>query len=205
MSSAFQIAARTHPILLVLAGTPDASLHLRSARVTFRERDRKFRIGQLDGEAAFEALSQPLMTRGIPFEADVIRRAAREAQNYPYFLQCWGEALWDAEASRLSAMSRRSGIWLNRLRERRVQPNVGTDAFEASQAAASRLVLDLYSERTDEFDHYGMLAQVAELAIAISAGTQGRTAIRRFASAMAAIWEMRDREPPRSLPGGGCG
>ena len=88
------------PFLLVLAGTPGLRPFLMSVGVTFVERSKKLSIGRLDEQSAAEAISVPLQRDDISIDEDALSRVVEDAQRYPYFLQLWGSALWDAAAER---------------------------------------------------------------------------------------------------------
>ena len=88
------------PFLLVLAGTPGLHPLLMSVGATFVERSQMLGIGRLDEKGAAEAISKPLQQDGISIEEGALSRAVKDAQCYPYFLQLWGRALWDAAAER---------------------------------------------------------------------------------------------------------
>ena len=88
------------PFLLVLTGTPGLQPFLMSVGATFVERSEMLGIGRLNEEGAAEAISIPLQQDGISIEEGALSRAVKDAQCYPYFLQLWGRALWDAAAER---------------------------------------------------------------------------------------------------------
>ena len=95
-----QKVAAEAPFLLVLAGTPGLQPFLMSVGATFVERSQKLAIGRLDEQGAAEAINTPLQQDGISIEEAALSRAVKDAQCYPYFLQLWGRALWDAAAER---------------------------------------------------------------------------------------------------------
>jgi len=88
------------PFLLVLAGTPGLHPLLMSVGATFVERSKKLGIGRLSEQAAAEAISVPLQQDAISIEPQALSRVVEDAQHYPYFLQLWGSALWDAVVKR---------------------------------------------------------------------------------------------------------
>ena len=95
-----QKVAAEAPFLLVLTGTPGLRPFLMSVGATFVERSQKLAIGRLDEQGAAEAINTPLQQDGISIEEAALSRAVKDAQCYPYFLQLWGRALWDAAAER---------------------------------------------------------------------------------------------------------
>ena len=95
-----QKVAHKAPFLLVMAGTPGLLPFLMSVGATFVERSQKLAVGRLDEQGAAEAINIPLQQDGISIEEAALSRAVKDAQCYPYFLQLWGRALWDAAAER---------------------------------------------------------------------------------------------------------
>ena len=96
--NAGQSVAAAAPFLLVLAGTPGLTPHLDRMSATFRDRARHVGVGLLDEAAAASALVRPFADQDPPiaFEAAALRCVLDESQCYPYFIQIWGAALWDA-------------------------------------------------------------------------------------------------------------
>ena len=96
--NAGQSVAAAAPFLLVLAGTPGLTIHLDRMSATFWDRARHIGVGLLDEAAAASALVRPFADQDPPiaFEAAALRRVLDESQCYPYFIQIWGAALWDA-------------------------------------------------------------------------------------------------------------
>ncbi|MGI9251735.1 MAG: ATP-binding protein, partial [Pseudohongiellaceae bacterium] len=89
-----QAVAGKAPFLLVLAGTPGLAPFLRSVGATFVDRSKKVGVGQIDEQSAMDAIRLPLGNEGIVIEEALLKDIAKDAQNYPYFLQLWGDALW---------------------------------------------------------------------------------------------------------------
>ena len=170
------------PVLLAVAGGADLSMHLRGARIGFIDFAKWIRIGGLDDEAAFRALAAPLEARGIGFDEEALRRASASAANHPHFLQCWGRALWDAEAASLAALPDR-------------RPHVGPAAFEAARGAAEAAVEKICASKLEEIEAFGLLAAAAELALEAEAGMHLRVAVEMQALALAARWEMNGKLP----------
>ena len=83
------------PFLLVLAGTPDLPNFLGSVNATFSERATRIGIGRLDTEATVDAIKRPLKKHGITIKPDALQKIVEDSQQYPYFIQGWGKALWD--------------------------------------------------------------------------------------------------------------
>ena len=83
------------PFLLVLAGTPGLPAHLRKMDASFWDRNRRLGIGRLSEVAAREALQEPLGDRGTSIHAQALDAVVKHSQRYAYFIQIWGEELWD--------------------------------------------------------------------------------------------------------------
>ncbi len=117
---------------VLLAGTPQLLPHLLSEQVnaSFVERAPLVAPGLLSPEAAQAALEAPAW-QGWERDDDVLPGAARDSMGYPYFLQLWGEALWDAG----NAQRRLDRATLVAARER-------VNAVRA----------DFYARRYDEFE-----------------------------------------------------
>lgn len=92
------------PVMLVVSGLPPLIQNLQAAR---SHAERLFRVEELgnlsleptdaDGSsAAALALTKPAADAGIRFEPALAERIARDVNGYPYFIQKYGEALWDA-------------------------------------------------------------------------------------------------------------
>ena len=90
-----QQVAQEAPFLLVLAGTPRLTATLRNTRATFIERAESIGLGCLDGEAAAAALRIPLEKDGISIAEGALDQAVEDSQGYPFFVQQWGESLWN--------------------------------------------------------------------------------------------------------------
>ena len=195
----FQSVADMQPMLLLIAGTPDTSMHLQNAKVTFKERQRTFRIGRLDDESSFDALAKPLGAYGVDFDDSVVRRAAREAQNYPYLLQCWGKSLWDALPDKQHEPNGDPGRdWFSSLLP--FQPRLGAEEFSAAKDNAVEASKSLYGERMLEFKRYRISSLVSELALQIVGGIDPGFAVQDFSNKLSNIWKLSGSPPPRNLP-----
>ena len=85
------------PFLLVLAGTPGLPAHLAAMNASFWDRlgQGLLGIGRLSEEAAREALAKPLAAHDVGIDDDALAVAVEHSQRYPYFVQLWGESLWE--------------------------------------------------------------------------------------------------------------
>ena len=101
-----QQARQKAPFLLVLAGTPGLPHFLSSVNATFAERSAEIGIGRLDTEAAGAAIEKPLNEHGIKIDADALSRVVEDSQCYPYFIQQWGQSLWnEADKANLTSLT----------------------------------------------------------------------------------------------------
>ncbi|MGH3426960.1 MAG: ATP-binding protein [Mycobacteriales bacterium] len=102
------------PVMLVVSGLPPLIQNLQAAR---SHAERLFRVEEL-GNLALEpasrhepspaalALIRPAADTDIPFDSDVAQQVAADVDGYPYFIQKYGEALWDAaDAANLGAIT----------------------------------------------------------------------------------------------------
>ena len=85
------------PFLLVLSGTPGLWAHLQTMAATFWDRCESIGVGQLAPEASADVLTKP-MAPDLVFEDAALHRAVEASQQYPFFLQLCGEAIWDEAA-----------------------------------------------------------------------------------------------------------
>ena len=87
---------RNLPFYVVGAGLPSLPRLLADAK-SYSERLFDFRtIGHLDEREAAEALTAPARLAGADWEMDAVRMVVAASGGYPYFLQEYGSAAWDA-------------------------------------------------------------------------------------------------------------
>ena len=135
------------PFLLVMAGTPGLPAHLGAMDASFWSRlgAGRLGIGLLSVPAACAALVEPLAAHGVRIAADALDAVVQDSQRYPYFIQLWGEALWqqrlDTAATRLTA----------------------AHADAARPDVAVRMT-DYYQDRYYELDQSGWLAAAEQVA-----------------------------------------
>ena len=84
------------PVMLLLAGTPDLPVHLSEMDASFWGRSRKLALGLLAPDAAADAIRVPLEAEGRSIADKALAQVVAESHGYPYFLQLWGDLLWDA-------------------------------------------------------------------------------------------------------------
>jgi len=87
---------RGWPFLLALAGLPNLPRVLSEAK-SYAERLFTYReITQLHQDAARQALTRPAAAEGVSWEEAAVSYVVKEARSYPYFLQEYGQATWNA-------------------------------------------------------------------------------------------------------------
>ena len=136
------------PFLLVLAGTPGLPGHLDTMDASFWGRlgAGNLGVGLLDEEAAAEALTKPLAARGVSVEGDALDAVLEHSQRYPYFVQLWGDALWEHHLAT------------------NAKTLASADAA-AAQPAVAMLVAEYYQTRYRELEKAGL--QDAAKAVAL--------------------------------------
>lgn len=95
---------RRLPITLVGAGLPQLP-RLAGEAKSYAERLFQFpRIGQLSPAEAERALIDPAERLGVTYESQAVKAIVEYTEGYPYFLQEYGNVLWDfADASPIAA------------------------------------------------------------------------------------------------------
>jgi hypothetical protein len=84
------------PVGLLCAGLPNLPGRLIEAK-TYAERLYKFpRLTALSEEASRDALIVPAKREGVEFDERATAAIVAKAEGYPYFLQEWGRAVWNA-------------------------------------------------------------------------------------------------------------
>ncbi len=130
------------PVMLIVSGLPPLAQHLQAAR---SHSERLFRVEELgnlnlahsvgaSSEAAL-ALIKPADATNIHFEPALAERIAKDVDGYPYFIQKYGEALWDtADATdvRLITVDLYTGT------RARIQDALDAEFFEGRYTDATR-------------------------------------------------------------------
>jgi hypothetical protein len=89
------ISQETSPVLIAGAGLPQLPLMLGRAR-PYSERLFAYRtIGSLPHATAAKALTVPAERAGVTLDRDALDHVLDRAGGYPYFLQQWGEVVWN--------------------------------------------------------------------------------------------------------------
>lgn len=153
--SAAPIAGREAPFLLVLAGTPDLRARLSEMGASFWSRAETLPVGRLDATATAEAIRRPLAAEGIGIEAEALARIARESHGYPFFVQIWGQEVWDGVRQPSAA-----------------DPTVTVAVVEAAVPLFERRKNLCYQDRFRELDQRDVLPAAREVAIAFRGGAR---------------------------------
>ena len=135
------------PFLLVMAGTPGLLAHLGRMNASFWDRlgSGLLGIGRLGDAAAREALEKPLAVQGVSIDDEALDSVVEQSQRYAYFIQVWGEALWNQRLA------------------------TGETRLTAAHAAAARpaieaRVTEYYQRRYRELEADGLLPAAAAVA-----------------------------------------
>ncbi len=86
---------RDLPVLLILAGTPDLPDHLATMGASFWDRSEQLPLGRLEPADAADAIRVRFEMHGRAIDDEALQQVVRESHGYPFFLQLWGDALWD--------------------------------------------------------------------------------------------------------------
>ena len=144
--NAVQLGGQQRPVGAVLAGTPGLLDTLAASRASFWSRGEKLAVGRLPDGEAHAVLAQPFLDAGLEANADSIAELARSADDYPYFLQLYGAAAWDA----VKAAGARD-----------IRPEHVTAAVEATNVPRRKY----YRERYDEFRKVNALPLARDVAL----------------------------------------
>ena len=126
------------PFALVMAGTPGLEAHLAGMEASFWERSEIVPVGQLTVAAAREAFTKPFDSRGIGMDTEALDAAVERSQQYPYFIQLWGEAL----CLRLEAAS---------------AARVTMETFRGAEGGVEEKQIRFYRRRFGEIKRAGLL------------------------------------------------
>ncbi len=94
--NAVQEAGERMPVVLALAGTPGLIDRLQEAQASFWDRGLHLPIGRLAAAAARDVIERPLLNAGMTVAPVALARLTGATNFYPFFLQLYGEAAFDA-------------------------------------------------------------------------------------------------------------
>ena len=186
------------PFVLALAGTPGLLAHLGRANASFWDRLGKglLGIGRLSDAATKEALTAPLAAHGVSVDDDAIEAVVGHSQRFAYFVQLWGEALWDqrlatgemrltsshAAAARPPVEARTTEYYQRRYRE----------LESAGLLPAAVAVAQVFQDRTDANATDG---DIDSALAATGSDAAARLAVREDLNRLGYVWN-----PPGQLP-----
>jgi AAA ATPase domain len=99
------------PLLMALAGLPSLPRALSKANSFAEHLFSYWEIGQLQPDAAQQALTRPAAGEGVAWDEDAVRYVMTETRGHPYLLQAYGQATWDAaEGATLTYDDARVGV-----------------------------------------------------------------------------------------------
>jgi hypothetical protein len=90
-----QVSQEVLPVLIAGAGLPQLPLMLKEDKL-YAERLFAFRtVGSLSPAQAARALTVPAAREKVSYKSEALEYILEQSQGYPYFLQQWGEAVWN--------------------------------------------------------------------------------------------------------------
>ena len=166
------------PFLLVLAGTPGLPTHLNEMDASFWGRlgEGLLGVGRLTDAAARTALVKPLKRHGVEIETDALDAVIEDSQRYPYFIQLWGDALWQEHLANPGA-------------------RLTTATTAAVRDAVAARVANYYQGRYQELAAAGLLTAAAAVAPFFQGGVDVTASEQDIDSALlsAGIEDAADR------------
>ena len=196
--NASQIVRGAGSFLLVLAGTPGLIAHFGAMEASFWGRlgQGRLGVGLLEETAAAEALTEPLAAHGVSIDDDALRAVLAHSQRYPYFIQLWGDALWQRHLATGEKM-------------------LTTADTAAIQPQVTSVVAEYYRDRHGELDAEGLAPAARAIALVFQnaptatdhdiddalAGTgvdepSDRVATREALNRLGYIWCPPGQQPP---------
>ena len=176
--NASQQARAEAPFLLVLAGTPGLPTHLNAMDTSFWGRlgEGLLGVGRLTEAAARDALVKPFARHGVAIDPEALATVIESNQHYPYFIQLWGDALWQEHLANPNA-------------------RLTTAATAAMQGPVAVRVAEYYEGRYQELAADGLLSAAAAVAPLFQGSTDGTASNQEIDSALVAagIEDAADR------------
>ncbi len=143
-----QLIDERHPLVMLVVGTPDLLSYLNKIDAGFLERSRVIHINSLTTAESKDGLVKPFADRGIEIEPQALEMMWGMTDNYPYFVQLVGEAVWEALTS-----------------ERKRQVDVAL--FDQAQGELSDDLRHFFSLLYDEMNAKGLESYALQAAEAI--------------------------------------
>jgi len=91
-----EVGQQSLPLIVVGAGLPHLPAVLSAAKSYSERLFRYVRIDRLSRAAADQALAEPAAQEDVAVEPDALAAMYAETGGYPYFIQAYGKAVWDA-------------------------------------------------------------------------------------------------------------
>ena len=91
-----QLIDERHPLVMLVVGTPDLLSYLENIDAGFLERSRVIHINLLATAESKDGIGKPFADQGIEVEPKALEMMWGMTDNYPYFVQLVGEAVWEA-------------------------------------------------------------------------------------------------------------
>ena len=91
-----QMIKGNFPLAVMIAGAPALDGKLAQTKAGFMNRCREMYIDQLSDEEVCAALRKPLQDNGVKVADEALDLMASWTDNYPYFVQLAGKAVWEA-------------------------------------------------------------------------------------------------------------
>ena len=147
LNASQQVRGAEAPFLLVLAGTPGLTTHMDGMNASFWSRlgEGELGIGRLSEEAAKQALIEPLNAHGVAIDAEALAYVVAQSQCYPYFVQLWGDALWQRHLATGAA-------------------TIAAELAEAVQPTVAAQVANYHQRRFAELESEGLVPAAAAVA-----------------------------------------
>ena len=96
LRSAHRVAQDGQPLGVLLSGLPTAAENLFDEGQTYTERLARVDLGLLEHDGTAEAIRRPFVRdAGLEVDDLVVDAVHDGSGGYPWFVQLWGEALWD--------------------------------------------------------------------------------------------------------------
>ena len=91
-----EISQQGAPLIVVGAGLPHLPVALAASKSYAERLFRYVSVDRLPRDMAASAWTRPAATEGVQFEPDALDVLYRLTDGYPYFVQAYGKATWDA-------------------------------------------------------------------------------------------------------------
>lgn len=148
-----ELISQSRPLVMIIAGTPALDSHLEKVDATFIDRAEELSINRIRDEAVREALREPFNKCGVQVANDALDLMASWTENYPYFIQLAGEAVWNVmKADKCSEVDLdlvQKAKDVMQERHKKFYKRVYERIRRADLLPYARLVVDLVEETTE--------------------------------------------------------